>query len=141
MGKGTTFDNDLLKLIFQGTAIGLLADNAASTPLTNLAVALHTADPTAGTQTTSEATYTSYQRKNVARTSGGWTVTTNSVSPVAVITFDTCTGGSNTITHWSVGFTGGGATKILYCGTVTPSIAVSNGISPQLSTASVVTEA
>ena len=33
-GKGSTFDNDLLKLIFNGVAIAGIADNAASGPLT-----------------------------------------------------------------------------------------------------------
>jgi hypothetical protein len=54
MGKGATFDNDLLKLIFNATGIANIADNAASSPLTNLYVSLHTADPTSsGNQTSS----------------------------------------------------------------------------------------
>jgi len=141
MSKGNTYENDLLKLLFNATAIANIADNAASSPLTNLAVALHTADPgEAGDQTTSEATYTSYARVNVARTSGGWTVTANSVSPVATISFPACTGGTNTITHFSVGATGGGATKIFYSGTVTPNMSVSTGVTPQLATSSTITE-
>ena len=141
MSKGDTFENDWLKLVFNATAIANIADNAASSPLTNLSVALHTADPgEAGTQTTSEATYTSYARVSEARTSGGWTVTTNSVSPVANIDFPAATGGTNTITHFSVGPTGGGATKILYSGTVTPNISVTNGVTPRLTTASTITE-
>lgn len=141
MSKGDTFENDVLKLIFNATAIANIADNAASSPLTNLSVALHTADPgEAGTQTTSEATYTSYVRVSVARTSGGWTVTGNSVSPAAAITFAACTGGTNTITHASVGPTGGGATKILWSGTVTPNISVSSGVTPQLGVTSTITE-
>lgn len=141
MSKSDTFENDLLKLIFNATAIANLADNAATSPLTNLSVALHTADPgEAGTQSTNEATYTGYARVSVARTSGGWTVTANSVSPVATISFGACTAGTNTITHFSVGPTGGGATKIFYSGTVTPNISVSSGVTPQLTTASTVTE-
>lgn len=141
MSKGDTFENDLMKLIFNATAIANIADNAASSPLTNLSVALHTADPgEAGTQTTSEAAYTSYARVSVARTSGGWTVTNNSVSPVATIAFPAGTGGSGTVTHFSVGPTGGGATKILYSGTVTPNIVTGNTITPQLTTASTITE-
>jgi hypothetical protein len=77
----------------------------------------------------------------VLRNNTGWTISGATVVPAAVITFGTCTAGSNTITHWSVGYTGGGATKILYCGTVTPSLAVSNGITPQLSIATIITEA
>jgi hypothetical protein len=45
MSKSNAFENDLLKLIFNATAIANLADNAASSPLTNLYVSLHTADP------------------------------------------------------------------------------------------------
>lgn len=142
MGKGATFDNQLLKLIFNATAIANVADNAASSPLTNLYVSLHTADPTAaGNQSSSEATYTGYSRVAVARTTGGWTVTTNSVSPAATISFPACTGGSNTITNWAVGTASTGAGEILYTGTVSPNIAVANGVTPQLTTASTISEA
>lgn len=140
-GKSDTFENDLLKLIFNATAIANISDNAASSPLTNLYVALHTADPgDSGTQTTSEAAYTSYARVAVARTSGGWTVTGNSVSPVATINFPACTGGTATATHFSVGVASSGASKILYAGALTPSISISTGVTPQLTTASTITE-
>ena len=140
--KGDTFENDLLKLIFNATAIANLADNAASSPLTNLYVSLHTADPgEAGDQTTSEISYTGYARVAVARTSGGWTVSANSVSPVANIDFPASTGGAGgTVTHFTVGTASSGAGKILYSGTVTPNITVSNGVIPRLTTASAITE-
>ena len=141
MGKSSTFDNDFLKMVFNAKAIANIADNAATSPLTNLYVALHTADPTAaGTQSSSEATYTGYARVAVARTSGGWTVTGASVSPAAAITFPACTAGTNTIIYWSVGVASSGATKILYSGAVSPSISVSSGVTPQLTTGSTVTE-
>jgi hypothetical protein len=141
VSKGNVFENDLLKLIFNATAIANIADNAATSPLTNLHVSLHTADPgEAGDQTTNEATYTSYARVAVARTTGGWTVTNNSVSPVANIVFPTATGGTNTITHFAVGTAASGAGKILYSGTVTPNIAVESGVSPTLTVASTITE-
>lgn len=112
--KSDTFRNDILKLIFQATAIANLADNAASSPLTNLYVALHTADPgTAGGQTTSECAYTSYARVAVARSGSGWTVTGNSVSPAAAITFPAATGGSETATMFSVGVAASSTSKIL----------------------------
>ena len=139
--KGNTYENDLMKLLFQASAIANVADNAATSPLTNLSVALHTADPgEAGDQTTSEAAYTSYTRVSVARTSGGWTVTNNSVSPAANISFPAGTGGSGTVSYFSVGPTGGGATKIFYSGTVTPNIVTGNGITPVLTTATAITE-
>lgn len=141
MGKGATFDNDLLKLIFNATAIANLADNAASSPLTSLYMSLHTADPTsAGNQTSNETSYTSYVRVAVARTTGGWTVTTNSVSPAANIDFASCTGGTATITHAAIGTASSGTGKILYSGAVSPNIAVSTGVTPRISTASTVTE-
>lgn len=141
MAKGSTFDNDWLKLIFNATAIANIADNAASTPLTNLYVSLHTADPTsAGNQTSNEATYTGYARVAVTRNTSGWTVTTNSVSPAATISFAACTGGTNTITHFGAGTASTGTGKLLYSGTVTPNIAVASGVTPQLTTATTVTE-
>lgn len=143
MGKATTTSNNLLKLVFNATPWANIADNAGTSPLTNLFVALHTADPGAGgTQSTSEATYTSYARQSVARTTGGWTASSAaSTSPVATIAFPAATGGSSTITHFSVGVATSGATTILYSGTVTPNIAVTNPIAPQLSTGSTITEA
>lgn len=141
MSKGDTWENDLLKLAFNATAIANIADNAASSPLTSLYVSLHTADPgESGNQTTSETAYTSYARVAVARTSGGWTVTANSVSPVATISFPACTGSTSTITHFAVGTATSGTGKLLWSGTVTPNMSVSTGVTPQLSTASTITE-
>lgn len=141
MSKGNTFENDLLKLIFNGTAIANIADNAGTSPLTNLYVSLHTADPgETGNQSTSEAAYTSYARVAVARTTGGWTVTNNSVSPVANIDFPAATGGSETETHFGVGTASSSTGKLLYSGTVTPNIAVSSGVTPRLTTATTITE-
>lgn len=144
MSKSDAFEADLLKLIFNATAIANIADNAAGSPLTNLYVSLHTADPgETGTEVTNEATYTGYARVAVARTTGGWTVSGTAptqVAPAANIDFPACTGGTNTITHFAVGVASSGATKILYSGTVTPNISVSNGVTPRLTTASTITE-
>jgi hypothetical protein len=140
MPKGTTFDNDFLKLIFNATPIANVADNAATSPITNLFVSLHTADPSAGNQSTSETTYTGYARVAVARTSGGWTVTGASVSPVAAIVFPACTAGTSAVTHWAVGTLTSGTGKVLYAGTVSPTVSVASGVTPQVNTSSTVTE-
>jgi hypothetical protein len=141
MSKGDTFENDLFRLIFNATAIANIADNAASSPLTNLQVSLHTADPgEAGAQNTSEIAYTSYARVAVARTTGGWTVTANSVSPVANIDFPAGTGGSGTASHFAIGTASSSTGKVLYKGTVTPNIVCGNGITPRLTTATAITE-
>ena len=139
MAIGTTFRNDILKLIYNATAIANIADNASTSPLTTLYVSLHTADPNAGDQETSEAAYTGYARVSVARTSGGWTVTTNSVSPVATISFPAGTGGGETVTHAAVGTLTSGTGKILDSGTLSPSIATGNGITPEIKTTSTIT--
>jgi hypothetical protein len=139
-GFSDTTENAILLLIFNATAWANYADNAATSPQTQIAVALHTADPgDTGSMSTSETSYTSYARQNVNRNSGGWTVTNNSVSPAANIDFATGTGGSGTVTHGSTGKTGGGAAVILIVGTVTPNITVGNGIIPRLTTASAFT--
>ena len=142
MSKGDTFENDLVKLIFNATAIANIADNAATSPLTQLFVALHTADPgEAGTQATSEISYTGYARVAVNRNSGGFTVTANSVSPAANIDFGNMTAGAGgTVTFFSIGVASSGATKILYSGAVSPSIVVTTGVTPRLTTASTITE-
>ena len=141
MSKGNTFENDLLLLIFNGTTLANIADNATSGPLTSLYVSLHTGDPgEAGSQTTSEISYIGYGRVAVARSGAGWTVTGASVSPAAAITFGQCSSGSGTATHFGIGTASSGAGKLLYSGTVSPNIAVSAGVTPQLTTATAITE-
>lgn len=142
MGKGQTTSNNWLKLVFNATAIANIADNAASSPNTNLYVALHTADPTAtGTQTSNEVAYTSYARVAVARTSSGWTASTvATTSPVAAVNFPAGTAGSGTATYFSVGMLSSGSGIILYSGTITPSIVTGSGVTPQLTTATTIAE-
>jgi len=141
MSKSDAHENAWLKLVYNATAWANIADNAASSPITNIYVSLHTADPgETGTQATNEVTYTSYARVAVARTTGGWTVTANSVSPVAAITFPAGTGGSGTATHFATGIASSGATTILHKGTVTPNIITGNGITPSLTTSMAITE-
>lgn len=141
MAKGNTWINDLLKLVFNGTAVANIADNAATSPLGNLYFSLHTADPTAsGNQASNEIAYTSYARVAVARTSGGLTVSGQSVSPTATVAFPAGTGGSGTATHFGIGTASTGTGKLLYSGAISPTIVTGNGITPQLTTASTVTE-
>jgi len=141
MSKGNTFENDLLELIFNATAIANIADNAGTSPLTNLYVALHTSDPgEASNQTSNECAYTSYARVAVARTSGGWTITANSVSPTANIDFPVATGGTETATHVSIGTDSTGTGKILYYGAITPYISISTGVTPRIGTGTTITE-
>lgn len=142
MSKGNTFENDILKLILNATAIANIADNAATAPLTDLYVSLHTADPgEAGDQTTSETAYTGYARKAVARTAAGWIVTGNSVSPAANIDFGECTAlPGAAITHAAIGTAATGTGKILYKGLLSSPIAMAVSVIPRIKNTSTITE-
>lgn len=146
-GKTDVFEQDILKLVFNATAIANIADNAASSPLTNLYLSLHTADPTdtpATSQTTNEVTYTGYSRQAVARTTGGWTVTTTagvtSASPNANVAFGSCTSGTMTATYVGIGTLASGTGKLLYVGALSPSIPIAPGVNPTITTASTISE-
>ena len=144
MSKSDAFESALLALVFQnanianvGDATGLRGAAAAG----QLFVALHTADPgEAGTQATSEVAYTGYARVGIARSSGGFTITGNSVSPAANVDFPACTAGSATATHFSIGVASTGAGMVLYKGAITPTIAIAAGVTPRLITATAITE-
>ena len=141
MAKTTAFANNFLKLIFNATAWVNVADNASASPLTNLYVSLHTADPgVTGDQTTNETTYTGYARQAVARTTGGWSVSNNVVSPVSNIVFPVSTSGTPTCGYFAIGSASFGAGNRFYNGTVTPNIVVSTSVVQTLTTGSTITE-
>jgi len=136
MSMNNAAAQDCLQLVFEnvdwpnvGDAAGL--QNSAATG--SFTIALHTGDPgETGTQLTNEATYTSYARQTVARGAAEWTVTATdppTASNDNVITFPTATGGSDTITHFSVG--NGVSNEILFSGALGASLAVSSGVQPQ----------
>ncbi len=134
MSMSNAAETALLELIFHnedwanvGDAGGLQNSAAAG----SLYVALHTADPgEAGDQQTSEATYTSYARVAVARSAAGWTITANVADNAAAVNFPAATGGTNHITHVSVGLASAGASQILWSGELTAHLDVSAGITP-----------
>jgi len=141
MTKADAFEDDILNLFLAAKSVATLAGPATAGALTQLHAALHTGDPgDAGNQATSEATYGGYARTAISRTTTGWDVTGGSASPVSAITFPEATGGSNTVTHFSIGTASSGAGKLLYSGTVTPNISVSQGVTPRLTTSTAITE-
>lgn len=138
-----SFENSILELVFKNTDFANIGDAAGlqnSATAGSLYFSLHTADPgEAGDQTTNEIAYTSYARVAVARSGAGFTVTTNSVSPAATVTFPAGTGGSGTATHFGVGTASSGAGVLLFSGTITPNIVCGNGVTPTLTTATAIT--
>ena len=147
-GKTDAFELDFLKLIFNGTPIANIADNAATAPITNLYLSLHTADPTdaAAGQSTNEISYTGYARVALTRdtSSTGWTCATvggvSSAKPNSTISFGLCTAGSGTATYAGIGTGSSGAGKLLYVGQITPGIVVGSGVTPQFTTQTYISE-
>lgn len=139
MNKTTTFESDLLKLIFKNVAMALVGDASGIQPSAgagSLYISIHTADPgEAGNQSTNEANFGAYTRVGVTR-GAGWTVTDGTddssddtrVQNAALIQFAVASGGSNTITHFGIGCSPSGNGKLLYSGALSSSIPVSAGI-------------
>ena len=127
-------ENLLVLLLFQnanwaniGDATGLRGSTTAG----SFFISLHTADPgETGDQTTSEANYTGYARVAVARTSGGFTVTADTASNAAAVTFGACTAGSSTCTFFGIGTASTAAGHLIASGALTASLAVTAGITP-----------
>jgi len=134
MSKANVWENSLQKLTFQNLAAGTIGDAGGLLPSAaagSLYIGLHSADPgEAGDQTTSELAYTNYTRVGVARGTALWTVSTNTASNGSAITFPTCGASGGTATYFSVGGSATGAGNLLYSGSLTASLAITNGITP-----------
>lgn len=142
MSKSNALENKMLLLYFNNTAHANIGDATGlpgSATAGQLFLSLHTADPgEAGDQSTSEIAYTGYARVAIARSGAGFTVTGNSVSPAATVTFGQMTAGvGGTATHFGIGRATSGAGELLYSGTITPNISVVNGVTPQFSSTTV----
>jgi hypothetical protein len=128
VSKGSTTEADLIAFVFHGTPVGW-SGNA------EFYVALHTADPgESGSQVASEAAYTGYARQPVLRDEEGWLLAGNQASNAAAITFPECAGGSETLTHFSIGLAASGAGQIIYKGPLDASLAISSLITPRFPT-------
>lgn len=138
MSKSDAFEKQILQHIFQGSELSAVTAGVAS-----LWVSLHTADPgEAGTQATNEPTYKGYARGEIVRDATGFTVTANMAVFMAALNFAQATSANGTVslTHFGIGNASSGASLLLYSGTVTPAIAVTTGVTPQLTAASKVSE-
>jgi hypothetical protein len=133
MPKSTLTCNAILALIFNATAWADIAENDSSSPLGNLYLSLHTADPGVGNnQTTNETAYTNYVRVAVVRTTSGWSVpSAGGISNAALVQFAQCGASGATLTHVAIGTASSGAGTVLYAGALNASLAVANGIQPQ----------
>lgn len=116
MSASTAFANDILTAIFTDGDFG------------STYIALHTADPgAAGTQSTSEAAYTGYARKQVT-VGTGWTVSGATFQNASAIEFDEVTGAATgTATHFTIGAAGTGASRVYLRGKLQAPVTIAVG--------------
>lgn len=145
MSASNTFEDGLLGLILNNSNIANVGDATGlrgSATAGSLYLALHTSDPgETGDQTTNEISYTGYARKAIARDGTVWTVNAGAgnASLNANQDFPASTGGTGgTATHFSIGTAASGAGVRLLSGTLTPNIAVANGVTPRISSGTTV---
>ena len=138
-----------LRLLFSG-----LAGNtswAATAGTTAIWLSLHTADPGEAASTASEGGYAAYARAQTDRSTVGtspfgWAVssgTVATVAPVGTVNFpQVATTSTGTFTHCAVWPTSNAtSTQAYYYGTISPNINFGQNVTPQITTASSITEA
>ena len=131
-------ETDWLDLFFTNVAFPNVGDASGLPPsvATDGAfdIAAHTGDAIADTSTVltdSECDYVGYSRPSYDRGTTTWTVTGDTASNDALITFgEMSSGASDTITDVSIGFATGSVMQIW--GQVTADLIVNVGVNPQL---------
>lgn len=130
MDKSAAFSRALLRSVFVADPLPF-AGNA------QLFVSLHVADPGKdGAQTSHECAFASYARQAVNRSDGSWATVDQpdgscAIRNVAPVSFPTCTGGSETATHFAVGTALNGDGMILYAAALDAPLAISNNVRPE----------
>lgn len=137
--KTTEFAGDLLKLLFLGTPIAGIADNAASSPITAWEFSLHTAQPTTS-QSHNEVTYTGYTRVARARSGAGFSVTDNVLRWLETIEFPEVTAGVSSATWMGMGTAHSGAGSLKFAFPLSPAISIYPGQIPRLKDTSSISE-
>ena len=135
--KKDTFEDALLKLIFQNTNIADIGDTTGlrgSTVAGSFYIALFTAAPSDSAQGT-ETVYTNYARVGVVRSAAGWAVsgtTPTNCSNVAAVTFPQCGATGATLIAFAICKGDVETTNDqIYWGDLTAQLVVSNGITPE----------
>lgn len=146
MSSSNTFENEILKHLFQNSAIlgigdasGLLAAASAGNLYLRLCTdATVVDDATVG----AECAYTGYVAKGVAvaRSNAGWTVVANEAANLAEIQFGACSAGSENIRYvelWRNNTGDAEADRISWV-QLAADLAISIGITPKFSVGAVV---
>lgn len=130
------FETALLTLLFNNTAItnigdasGLVATSTAGSTQLSLATVAYIDGDTL--LTADECDYTGYARPTQARSSGGWTVSGDTVSNAALIQFGEMSGGaSDTAVHLGLGFIATGDVLRMHAD-LNADLVINVGVNPQ----------
>jgi hypothetical protein len=141
MPLSAIFANDLVKLILTGVPIATIADNAALSPVGTYYFSMHTGDPgAAGDQSSNELAYTGYGRMPIVRNASAWDITGNVIKPKAAIEFAEMLTGAGGLVKWvGIGTAATGGGKMLIRGPLTPNIDVVPGVTPRIKAGSSIT--
>lgn len=123
-----SFSNDL-----ENKVLNHIFGGGDYTRLGTLYIALCTAAPNDAStgSTLTEANYTGYSRKAVTNNATNFPAASSGTkSNGTAITFDQCTGGSSTVTHFAIVSAASGGDVLGY-GALDASLAISNGITPE----------
>lgn len=135
-GKGATFANKLLRLVFQQEPMDGHGDTYY--------LSLHTADPgSSGSQSTAETTYPGYGRVPIARSSAGFNVIGSTLFLAQVTSFPPGSADSEIgerCTYACIGRDASGDGELLYRGELSQGLATGAGITPQINTMTGFTE-
>lgn len=118
--KSNAAAQEYLDLVYLASAAANWWDNAASSPSTQIYVALHATWPgKAGNQSTGEITNTGYTRTAVPRSGSGWSRTGQTTSNVAAVVGTTITAGTATKARFfSTGKASSGSTAYFHSGAI-----------------------
>lgn len=134
MPKSTAACNSILALMYNATPWANVADNAASAPLANVYVSLHTGalTPATGTQSDTETAYTNYLRVAKARSTSGWTIPVGGATEnEGSVQFAQCGETGAVLTYVATGTVAtGGAGIAWHYGLLNSPLTVSSGITP-----------
>jgi len=139
MSKWNTWETKTLQLVFQNadpSYIGGSSGIQGSTVAGSLFVALFTGDPAEDQSGVAgnECSYTGYNRVAVARSAGGWSVSGNTATNAAAITFGTCQAGTPTALYFGICKAITKTTSdLLYSGLLSGGgLAITIGVTPQI---------
>lgn len=131
-------ETNLLKLIFQNVNFANIGDATGlrgSTSDGSLFLTLYTTDP-GEDDTGTEATYTGYVRKSIARSVSEWTVSGSQAVNANAQSFAISTGVTNTITHLGIRTASSGG-DLLFHVALSSSIIINSGDTPKFNASSI----